>query len=637
MRSNRSLQESCPPGRQVGAAWLPRAGPVRLGPGRAPRGHGPARHRLPGGARRLAVVAVLGVAAVLAPPVLHAQAAPGPASGTGPGARLEAHLPRLMESGDIPGLSAALILDGRVAWTGTFGVADAATGEPVTPGTVFQAASLSKQVAAYTALRLVDRGIIELDRPLVEYLPNPRIAGDPRARRITARLVLAHASGLPNWGDDPLELRFAPGEGFGYSGEGYVYLARVLEELTGLELEELARREVFEPLGMESSAFVWRPAFEGRAAAGHDEWKESLGVRRRDEANAAASLLTTAEDYARFLIALLEGRGLRAATLEEALTRQVQVASNERVEDTTGRLYWGLGWGLQHGGGGRGIWQWGHNDGFRAYLFGYPDRRDAFVYFANGDNGLSIARDLLRLVAEAAGWPPDEHPALEWLGYEPHDAPDRRARRRLVRTFVQSGVEAGLARYAEMRRLDPDVVDEALVVSVGLALAGRGLREEGVALLRRAVRIHPESVAGRAALGELLMGGGRYDSALAAYRAAAELVPSDPGERAEIDRAIEWLEPAVEALARPVYLPPDALERLVGDYGPRHVTLRDGALHYQRDGNRRYRLIPMSEDTFLLDELGSFRIRFVSDDAGRVVRIVGLYVNGNEDETPRDR
>ena len=79
------------------------------------------------------------------------------------------------------------------------------------------------------------------------------------------------------------------------------------------------------------------------------------------------------------------------------------------------------------------------------------------------------------------------------------------------------------------------------------------------------------------------------------------------------------------------------MEKLAGDYGPRHIKLREGRLYYQRDGRPEFRLVPLSRDTFALERYGQFRIRFVSDESGRVTKLVGLYVQGNTDESPRDR
>ena len=138
---------------------------------------------------------------------------------------LQQVLPELMENAGSPGASAAWVKGGRVAWTGAFGVTDAGTGAPVVADTIFEAASLSKPVVAFIAMRLASRGVLDLDAPLwgsAEGEGYERLAHDERARRITARMVLSHTSGLPNWGGTPLEMNSDPGTAWNYSGEGFV-------------------------------------------------------------------------------------------------------------------------------------------------------------------------------------------------------------------------------------------------------------------------------------------------------------------------------------------------------------------------------------------------------------------------------
>ena len=134
-----------------------------------------------------------------------------------------------MKKSNVPGVSIALIQHGKTIWVHGFGVKEAGTSQPVTGETVFEAASLSKPVFAYGVLKLVDQGKLRLDVPLTIYLPKPYIPGDQRLAKITARIVLSHRTGFPNWRDgDSLPLYFTPGERFSYSGEGYIYLQRVV-------------------------------------------------------------------------------------------------------------------------------------------------------------------------------------------------------------------------------------------------------------------------------------------------------------------------------------------------------------------------------------------------------------------------
>ena len=101
-------------------------------------------------------------------------------------------------------------------------------------------------------------------------------------------------------------------------------------------------------------------------------------------------------------------------------------------------------------------------------------------------------------------------------------------------------------------------------------------------------------------------------------------------------RGLQWAREALEAEKNPVVLSADEMERFAGDYGPRHITLREGNLYYQRDGRNEYQLKPLDRETFALEGYGSFRIRFAADETGRVTKIVGLYIRGNTDESPRD-
>jgi CubicO group peptidase (beta-lactamase class C family) len=170
-------------------------------------------------------------------------------------ADLESFIPRYMREENVPGLSIALIYDGRVAWTEGFGVANTITGRPVTPDMAFEVASNSKVVTAYTALRLVDQGRLSLDEPLNTYLPEPWLPNSEHRDAITLRHVLSHTSGLGH-NTASRESLFAPGQGYAYSAIGFLYLQAVIEEITGQPLEDVARELVLDPLGMPSSSFV---------------------------------------------------------------------------------------------------------------------------------------------------------------------------------------------------------------------------------------------------------------------------------------------------------------------------------------------------------------------------------------------
>jgi CubicO group peptidase (beta-lactamase class C family) len=136
---------------------------------------------------------------------------------------LRAFIPVEMRKNRIPGLSLALVQDGRVVWTDHFGVTNTITRQPVTPETVFEVASLGKPVAAYGALRLVDQGLLSLDASLHTYLDEPFLPPTLDRDAISLRRVLSHSSGLSNdMVNFDTDLYFKPGLEFRYSGMGYL-------------------------------------------------------------------------------------------------------------------------------------------------------------------------------------------------------------------------------------------------------------------------------------------------------------------------------------------------------------------------------------------------------------------------------
>jgi CubicO group peptidase (beta-lactamase class C family) len=328
---------------------------------------------------------------------------------------LEQTVPELMRKYSVPGLSLALIRNGNIYWVKSFGVKDRR--EPVTKDTTFEAASLSKVVFAYAVLKLADQGKIDLDAPLQHYLEAPYIQGDPRINKITARMVLTHRTGFPNWRrSEGLTIHFGPGDHFSYSGEGFVFLSKAVERITGQSLNDFMQRMVFTPLGMTSSSYVWRQDYDARAAIGHDKDGKAHKKWKPKEANPASSLQTTAVDYARFMTALLDGKGLKPDTLKQLETPYTPVQQNctancFSVAPLSATIFWGLGVGLEKSSAGLAFWHWGDNGVFKAYMVGLPEHKSGLVMFTNSENGLSIAD---AVVKAALG---SEQPSLQWLSH----------------------------------------------------------------------------------------------------------------------------------------------------------------------------------------------------------------------------
>lgn len=308
-------------------------------------------------------------------------------------AQIERAIPPLMKELSVPGVSLAAIQDATLIWRRTFGVRDQASKDPVTHETIFEAASVSKTVFAYAALKFCERGTIGLDIPLTRYGIEPFLKGDPRLEKITARHVLSHTSGFQNWRseEDPLKIQFAPGEKYAYSGEGYCYLQAVLTHLAGQPIDALMRARLFEPFGMETSGYVWNETFARRAARPHNPEGQPEDNRKRTPADAvryaaAGDLHTTPTEYAKFLIEILAPKPaddfrLSATSLKEMTRPQVKV--NEFKS-------WGLGWELPNMPQGTMIQHGGNNRGFHSYAAASLNRKTGLIIMTNGENGWKL-------------------------------------------------------------------------------------------------------------------------------------------------------------------------------------------------------------------------------------------------------
>jgi CubicO group peptidase (beta-lactamase class C family) len=427
-----------------------------------------------------------------------------------------------MKEAEIPGLSIALVRDGKTYWAQSFGERDVATKAPVMEDTVFNVGSLSKPVFAYGVLKLVDQGKLGLDVPLTKYLLKPYVEGDDRLQQITARFVLSHRTGFPNWrGNDPLRIYFTPGKRFSYSGEGMVYLQKVVEQITGKPLNDYMQEAVFAPLGMTSSSYVWRKDFDQNSAIGHDAEGNPAELFKPTEAVSAASLETTTRDYAKFMEAVLAGTGLKQATLGAMETPQIAVdpectnCTDRAPKELSKNLFWGLGWGIQQTPQGKSLWHWGDNGVFKAYVVVMPDARSGVVMFTNSENGLSIARTVIE---DAVG---GEQPAFAWLKYDNYDSPAMR----FVRAVRKLGVSSALKEFSASL-MDGEIPENTLNQE-GYSLMGRKQIADAILIFRKNVELHPASANVYDSLGEACMNDGQTDLAIQNYEKSLELNPQN--------------------------------------------------------------------------------------------------------------
>lgn len=356
-----------------------------------------------------------------------------------------ASLPRLMDTAMLPGLGIGIIANRRLVWSHYAGLMDATTTTRISESSLFSGCSLGKPLFAYAALRLVDEGKLDLDRPLAEYLSTYGPSGEHGAK-VTARHVLSHSTGFVNWRqgtDEKLTSAFEPGTRFQYSGEGFYTLQRCVEKITGMGLEAYLQERVLKPLGMTSTTYLWRSDAEARIVPGHNSqrqpikhfWnfnkrlseqisKSSVPLAQWDHErivkamttgtdvpmpngiapNVAFSLLTTVSDYAR-LAARLAGPVGDSLDLKPATCALM----TRSVSHINGALSWGLGIGIEKQGSQQYLWQWGDNGFWKDFLLVHPASGTALVVFTNGSNGMRVAERIVRAATGTA------HDAFLWV------------------------------------------------------------------------------------------------------------------------------------------------------------------------------------------------------------------------------
>jgi CubicO group peptidase (beta-lactamase class C family) len=349
---------------------------------------------------------------------------------------IDATVTRLMKAAEVPGVGIAIFDGGKIAYLKAYGERDKERNLPLTADSVMYAASFSKVAFAYLAMLLVDDGTLILDKPVYQYLPQPLpeyskysdLVGDPRYKRITARMLLSHTAGFANfrWVEDDRKLRihFEPGSRFAYSGEGIDLLQLVVETITKKPLDELMRKRVFQPLGMARTGMLWQENFESDYANGYDEHGRSLGPDKRNKAEAAGSMVTTVADFARLMQAVMEGMLVRSTTRDEMLSPQIQIVSkhefptlsDEATEENKAiRLSYGLGWGLYWTPYGKAFFKEGHDVGWRNYTVCLDKEKTGIVIMTNSGNGEGIFKELLETLLK------DTFTPIEWEGYEAYD------------------------------------------------------------------------------------------------------------------------------------------------------------------------------------------------------------------------
>ncbi len=306
----------------------------------------------------------------------------------------------------IPGIAAALIEHGQLRAVELFGVRDLKTAAPVTADTIFEAGSLGEPLYAYAVLRLSADGRLNPGSPLPGYFPLPYVRDldalsasspteplyDPQFNQITAIRVMNHTSGMPDWErNHHLRLQTAPGSKWSYSNEGYLYLQRVMEHVTGEAFDAFLTRSILGPARMAHSSFVWREAYASDATTGYDRSGAPIEIHRYQRPAAAATLYTSIRDYAQFVTYILA-----SAPAQHAHESAVSLMLNPTVSvDDAVPFSWGLGLGLEKIGDDLFFFHRENGAGFQSFVIASRKTGSGIVIFTNSGNGLDALRDIL--------------------------------------------------------------------------------------------------------------------------------------------------------------------------------------------------------------------------------------------------
>ncbi len=454
---------------------------------------------------------------------------------------------------NVPGVSVAVINNFEIEWARGYGIVETGKTDPVTTETLFQAASISKPVAATAALRLVQEGRLDLDEDVNTWLRSWQVPENSynEKEKVTLRRLVTHSAGLTvhgfrgyAQGEDvptavqvlsgtgpansaPVHNDLVPGTRWRYSGGGYTVMQLLLEDITGQSFPDLLQTSVLTPMGMMQSTYDQPLPVNRRAmaATGHRPDGASVtGTWHTYPEMAAAGLWTTPSDLARFAIEIQRSHaGQSNAVLSMAMTQ-------EMLTDQIGG--YGLGPGVRGEGETLAFSHGGANEGFRCFLFAYAETGQGAVIMTNSDNGIQVARELLGSIARAYDWP----------DYQSEEG------RKSISAVISERIwaedlETGLALYHDLKTTDPDGYDfrEFHLNNLGYEYLRGGNVEAAIAIFKLNVDAYPESYNPYDSLGEAYMVQGDQENAIANYKKSLDLNPNNNNAVVMLGKmGVEW-------------------------------------------------------------------------------------------------
>ena len=328
-----------------------------------------------------------------------------------------------MEDYDVPGVSIAVVANGKLDWAKGYGIANTDTGYKVDDKTLFQAGSISKPIAALAALQLASEGKVRLNSDINRYLKNWKIRENEftTTEKVTLKRLLTHTAGVTVHGfpgytqkdsfptietvlngkgnTDPVKIDVIPGSNWRYSGGGYTVMEKMVEDVSGLPLEEYMERYVLKPMGMNNSTYA-QPLPEvlhsTASAAYNDKGQIAEGLWHNYPEQAAAGLWTTPTDLAKYCIEIQEIlSGKKQGVLSKKMIELMLVKH---------RNNWGLGLSLDGEGDSLKFGHGGKNEGFTNNLVAFAHKGRAVIIMTNGDNGGMLIGEIQKSIFEHYQW-----------------------------------------------------------------------------------------------------------------------------------------------------------------------------------------------------------------------------------------
>lgn len=447
-------------------------------------------------------------------------------------AAFNAKVNQLMKDVGVPGLSLAVINNNRVVFFNTYGYKQLANKSLVDKETIFEACSLSKSFLVFATHRLADEGKLDLDKPMYQYLPYPALEHDARYKLITARMVLSHSSGLENWkfenNPDTIDILDEPGKKFIYSGEGYQYLARVIESIIQKPYSTYIRELVFDPLQLKRTFYQYEQggAYPTNYAMGHNNFGGEVEKLKNLKPIPASGVHTIARDFATLMTAVFNRKYLSAERIHDITTGIVKLSDKLPI-------FYGPGFEVMYAKGDTIISHGGNNPGFKNEMFYSTTKKCGIVYLSNGDLGKLMSNKLASL---AVGL--DVSPIFKDDFYEqyPCYALD------LFRIYREKNDTVMLAKLEQLKAKTGGKIGMNTLNQLADMVASGGDMMLAEKLAGENTRLYPESAQAHYLLGQINLYQKDYRLAYNHLRKAKELnYTDDPGIDHDIKRCAEML------------------------------------------------------------------------------------------------